>query len=60
MLAEFKTEQGARFWHVYEYVAGKWYEQEYGQVEMAARWYHPAMIAMERFAAGRPMFEETN
>ena len=42
------------FWHVYNYVAGKWYETEYGQVEDADRWYHPTMIQLERFAAGMP------
>lgn len=41
-----------------DHVARGWYETEYGQVEDAERWYHPAMIALERFAAGLPMFPD--
>ena len=45
-----------RFWNVYNHIAKGWYETEYGLVEDADRWYHPAMIALERLAAGMPMF----
>ena len=39
-----------RFWNVYNYIAGLWYETEYGQVEDKDRWYCPAMLYLERFA----------
>jgi hypothetical protein len=47
-------------WHVYCYVARQWYETEYGQVEWADRWYYPAMILLERFAAGMELFPNYN
>ena len=47
-----------RFWNVYNHIAKGWYETEYGLVEDADRWYHPAMITLERLAAGMPMFAE--
>lgn len=43
------------FYRVYNYIAKRWYELEYGKVKDADRWYHPAMVALERFAAGLPM-----
>jgi hypothetical protein len=43
------------FWRVYNRIADAWYRLEYGQVEDVDRWYHPAMIALERLAAGMPM-----
>ena len=32
---------------VYNYVAKQWYEQEYGRVENAQRWYWRAMLLLE-------------
>jgi hypothetical protein len=48
------------FWAVYNRVARAWYDSEYGHVEPSERWYHPAMIALERLAAGMPMFSEVS
>ena len=36
--------------HVISYLAGRWYETEYGQVEWADRWYQPAELYMERIS----------
>ncbi len=45
----------AQWWNVYNYIARQWYENEYGQIEQDERWYHPAMLAMERMIAQKPV-----
>jgi hypothetical protein len=39
------------FWRVYNYVALRWYEDEYGRVEPGARWYQGGMLFLEERAA---------
>jgi hypothetical protein len=39
-----------KFWHVYNFLADRWYAEEYGQVETADRWYFPAMLALEKLS----------
>ena len=41
------------FWNVYNYLADRWYELEYGKVQTSERWYQPAMTFLEDFASHR-------
>ena len=48
-----KGEITNEWWRVYNRIATAWYEQEYGQIETAERWYEPAMVMMESMQPGR-------
>ncbi len=48
--AEAVAESPEAFYRVYNYVSRKWYDEEYGKVELADRWYGPTVALLDRIA----------